>query len=176
VPAKTPRHEATPRRNGAKFAAISHNDKHHQKDTTMHQAHTGFTLIELMIVVAIIGILAAIAIPTYQNYTIRAQIVGGMNLANNAKTALGEFYSTHGHFPANNTSAALETASSISGNYVTSIQVSSGLVTITYGGDANQTVQGRTLLLSVATAGRNNIGWTCKRGTLQSKYLPSSCR
>jgi type IV pilus assembly protein PilA len=142
----------------------------------MRNQSSGFTLIELMIVIAIIGILAAIAIPAYQDYTIRSQIAEGFNLATKAKTALDEFYSTHGHFPANNTSAALEAPSSITGNYVSSVQVSSGLITITYGAKINQQVSGATLLLSVATAGRDNISWTCKRGTLPNKYLPSSCR
>lgn len=142
----------------------------------MRKLHHGFTLIELMIVIAIIGILAAIAIPAYQDYTIRAQISEGLNLAGKAKIAIDEFYSQNGSFPPTNTSAALTAATSITGNYVTSVHVTPGLITITYGNNANQQVQGQTLLLSVLTVGRSNISWTCKHGTLPNKYLPSSCR
>lgn len=142
----------------------------------MRKFHSGFTLIELMIVIAIIGILAAIAIPAYQDYTIRAQITEGLNLASKAKTAMDEFYSAHGALPASNTSAAIESPASITGNYVTSVHVTPGLITVTYGHKANQQIQGQTLLLSVSTVGRSNISWTCKRGTLPNKYLPSSCR
>jgi len=136
---------------------------------------TGFTLIELMIVVAIIGILAAIAIPAYQDYTIRAQVSEGLMLATGAKTASGEFYSNFGRFPSTNASAGLASPGSISGNFVNQVSTSNGVVTVTFGNEANQKINGLTLRLSVLTAGRNNISWTCA-GTISGQYLPTSCR
>ena len=104
----------------------------------MHKVQQGFTLIELMIVVAIIGILAAIAIPAYQDYTIRAQVSEGLNLMGACKAAVTEFYQDQGAFPGDNATAGLEAAANISGKYVTQVAVSgAGLCASTYGGDAN---------------------------------------
>ncbi len=142
---------------------------------TYSRTAAGFTLIELMIVVAIIGILAAIAIPAYQDYTIRAQISEGLSLADKAKTGIWEYYSQSGKLPAANTTAALPSAASIQGNYVTQINVTSGLITITYGNRANRAVNAKTLLLSPTTQGGGLI-WTCRSTTMSAKYLPSVCR
>jgi type IV pilus assembly protein PilA len=135
----------------------------------------GFTLIELMIVVAIIGILAAIAIPAYQNYVIRAQVTEGLSLADGAKTAMTEFASNSGTWPGSNTSAGL--AASIGGNYVTSVNVGTkpGTITITYGNKANNAITGKTLTL-VGGSNGGAFTWTCTAGTIQSQYLPSSCK
>jgi type IV pilus assembly protein PilA len=146
------------------------------------QMQQGFTLIELMIVVAIIGILAAIAIPAYQNYTIRAQVSEGLSLADGAKTAIAEFYTNHGSFPSNNSSAGMSPAGSITGNYVTKVGTGTdgttkGVITITYGNKANTNISGDTLELSAYGTG-GSIQWTCKTGStggLAAKYLPSSC-
>ena len=143
----------------------------------MKTMQKGFTLIELMIVVAIIAILAAIAIPAYQDYVVRSQVSEGMSLADGAKTALAEFYSNSGHFPLNNTSAGLATAASISGNYVTGVDLSTvvGQIQVKYGNKANNKIAGDILILSAVT----NVGstaFTCKNNSIALKYVPTSCR
>ena len=140
----------------------------------------GFTLIELMIVVAIIAILAAIAIPAYQDYVIRSQVTEGLSLADGAKTAVAEFYSNTGRLPPGNASAGLASDTSISGSYVSKLDVGLTGIVVAYGGPkANSAIPtAATLLLSPITgAGAGTIKWTCKAGaSLQQKYLPSSCR
>ncbi len=145
----------------------------------MKKVQAGFTLIELMIVVAIIGILAAIAIPAYQDYTIRSQVTEGMNLASGAKTAVAEFYNHRGSFPSTNASAGLAGSGSIVGNYVTGVNVgtTAGTIQATYGNDANAAINGNgaTLILSAIT-NAGSIQWTCKSAAIDSKYLPTNCR
>jgi type IV pilus assembly protein PilA len=141
----------------------------------MNKGQQGFTLIELMIVVAIIGILAAVAIPAYQDYTIRAQVSEGMGLAGGAKTAVAEFYTQRGTMPQLNSNAGLAVADEISGTYVSSVRVSGGLIVVEYGNDANAIIAGETLLVSPIT-NSGSIAWNCKPGSLETKYLPSDCR
>jgi type IV pilus assembly protein PilA len=140
------------------------------------QAQKGFTLIELMIVVAIIGILAAVAIPAYQDYTIRAKVSEGLGLASSAKTAVAEAWASRGKFMATNSSVGLPTAASITGNSIRSVTQVNGLITIAMaatGLPAN--VAGDTFVLS-ATTTAGGVQWTCKTVNIENKYLPSECR
>jgi type IV pilus assembly protein PilA len=138
----------------------------------------GFTLIELMIVVAIIAILAAIAIPAYQNYLVRSQVAEGFSLATGAKTAVWDFIANTGRFPPNNQSAGLASSNSISGSYVSSVSVSGGQVSVAFSGPkANTALSGQVLVLS-PTVSTGSITWTCAppHTTISSEYLPTSCR
>lgn len=142
----------------------------------MKTAQKGFTLIELMIVVAIIGILAAIAIPAYQNYTIRAQVSEGMSLALGVRTAVSEFYQTTGAWPENNDEAGVGGATTISGNYVLSVEVAENVITANFGVNANPAIVPGTLVLTgTASASAGSIEWACT-GTIDARYLPASCR
>ena len=143
----------------------------------------GFTLIELMIVIAIIGILAAIAIPAYQDYTIRSKVSEGLALAGAAKLAVAETYDSTGSMPSGNASFGLPTAASIAGNYVSAVTVSSnddGIITIAYKGSVggNPPANG-TITLTPNTSNIGAMGWACT-GTappvMPSKYLPATCR
>jgi len=142
----------------------------------MHKTQQGFTLIELMIVVAIIGILAAIAIPAYQDYTIRSQVSEGLSLMGGAKNAVADFWAEKGTFPGSNASAGVTAAASITGNYVTGVAVgANGVITATYGNDANAKIANDTLDLTPNDAG-GSVEWTCSSTSLLDKYLPRSCR
>ena len=144
----------------------------------MKKVQQGFTLIELMIVVAIIGILAAIAIPAYQDYTVRAQVSEGLNLGGGAKTAVTEYFQDRGAWPVNNDQAGIDaTPTNIKGKYVLSVTVTApGIVTVVYGIDAHATLlKGKNLTLTPANAG-GSVTWTCASATLPDKHLPAACR
>ena len=143
----------------------------------MKNVQKGFTLIELMIVVAIIAILAAIAIPAYQDYLIRTQVSEGAVLTDGAKTAISEFYSNTGKFPPANGSAGLAIPASINGKYVTKVDVSAtaGQIVATFGNEANKAITGATFVLSARTS-TGSVAWSCTKSTVNPKYLPTSCR
>src|SRR6476620_8946298 len=137
----------------------------------------GFTLIELMIVVAIIAILAAIAISQYQDYVIRSQVSEGSALADGVKTAMAEYRQNTGAWPLDNPTAGLTPAISIAGNYVTSVDVgaASGQVLVTYGNRAHNKIAGKTLIFSAVDNG-GSIAFSCTLGDVLPKYRASSCR
>jgi type IV pilus assembly protein PilA len=157
----------------------------------LKQVQKGFTLIELMIVIAIIGILAAIAIPAYQNYTIRAQVTEGLTLADGWKTAIAEYYANTGGWPL---TTELTGTNISSGKYETSVGVTTrGTITIVYGNQANTKISGAILGLTAYTNANNDVMWQCgfavapPSGTVASggangggttvspQYLPTSC-
>lgn len=144
---------------------------------TMQQ---GFTLIELMIVVAIIGILAAVALPAYQDYTARSQMAEAMTLASGSKTAVAEFWSDRGYFPPNNSSAGMAAKAKISGKYVGEVGTGTdgaggGQITATLkSAGVSKGIQGKKLTLSAITRA-GSIDWVCKSDA-DNKYLPQTCR
>ncbi len=142
----------------------------------MKNRQQGFTLIELMIVVAIIGILASIAMSAYRNYVIRTQIAEGLALSAPVKVAVAEYHNQTGAYPANNTDATLGPPSTYTGSYVDSISVTGAVISIQYGNGANGLISGETVTITA----QNNPGsmdWDCASGGVISEtYLPSSCR
>ena len=167
----------------------------------MTKLQKGFTLIELMIVVAIIGILAAIAIPAYQDYTIRAQVSEGLNLSAAAKAAIAETFLNTGVAPATRTLAGMSpNGVDTAGKYVTAVNVGvagAGIITVTYGAAANASITGATLGITPLLSADRSVLWQCGAatappgatgpmgaahagGTLAAaatqKYLPAACR
>jgi type IV pilus assembly protein PilA len=149
----------------------------HRGYTMSHQRQVrGFTLIELMIVVAIIAILAAIAVPAYQNYLIRTQVSEGMSLAAGAETTVWDYVANNSRFPPSNLSAGLPSAGSIKGHYVSQVLVTNGQIAAYYGGQANSAISNDQLVLSPLTSD-GSIMWNCSSlTTVPGEYLPSSCR
>jgi len=163
----------------------------------MKSVQKGFTLIELMIVVAIIGILAAIAIPAYQDYTIRAQVTEGLNLAGAVKASVAETYSQTGAWPLDLTALGITNAPS--GKYVSGVTIATGVISITYSGtapqQANTNLNGLILGLKPLANANGDVTWICGNASLAglpdvvpsgantttfaagtNKYLPKSCR
>jgi len=145
--------------------------------------YSGFTLIELMIVVAIIAILAALALPAYQDYVVRSQVAEGSVLGDGVKSSIWDYLSNRGRVPADNASAGLPVDTSISGKFVSKMTVSAGLIIATFSSGspqrANAKISGSTLVFSpIASAGLGSIVWKCQpdAGTVPQKYLPTICR
>ncbi|HFC7512093.1 TPA: pilin, partial [Neisseria meningitidis] len=162
----------------------------------MNTLQKGFTLIELMIVIAIVGILAAVALPAYQDYTARAQVSEAILLAEGQKSAVTEYYLNHGKWPSNNSSAGVASASDIKGKYVKSVEVKNGVVTAEMkSSGVNKEIQGKKLSLW-AKRQDGSVKWFCgqpvkrddanakddvaaaKTSTdnINTKHLPSTCR
>ncbi|MFG6447474.1 pilin [Roseateles sp. BYS180W] len=140
-------------------------------------AQKGFTLIELMIVVAIVGILAAVALPAYQDYTRRARVAEGLSLASAAKLAVSEYKASNNVWPESNDVAGLG-SDPITGQGVEDIQIGSeGVITITFNSRVTDGNSGSTIELrpSFDESG-NKIGWDCTQGDLLEKYRPAECR
>ena len=170
----------------------------------MKAIQKGFTLIELMIVVAIIGILAAIAIPAYQDYTIRAQVSEGLSLASDVKAGVAEFMAQTGDWPVDLIEAGLGASAVLgdkSGRYVESLNVSNGTIVITYGRDANTKIVSEILSIQPLVNENGDVVWMCGMSdqplntfddsggsggggtvsdagttTLSDKHMPASCR
>lgn len=143
----------------------------------LQKLQKGFTLIELMITVAIVGILAAVALPAYQNYTIRAQVSEGFVLAGGVQVAMVEYYAQAGAFPAN--LAAMGIAAAPTGKYTDSVDVGNGngIITVSYGQGANAVINGTgSVTLSAVADGGGNIKWNCApAGSVTTAYIPTSC-
>ena len=143
----------------------------------MNKKQQGFTLIELMIVVAIIGILAAIAIPAYLDYTVRTQIIEGINLSSGAKSAVSEYYNDRGTFPGNNSVAGIDAPGNISGKYVESVTVADQVITVRFGNQANTEIQNLSVTLTADPSSRGSLRWDCANGgAIAENHLPRTCR
>jgi type IV pilus assembly protein PilA len=161
----------------------------------MQKRQKGFTLIELMIVVAIIGILASLAVSAYQTYTVRAQIAEGLNFAAGAKVPIVDAYTNGGVAPANRAAAGMTPLASDSrGSYVSSVEITDGRIDINFGGPlAHQDIIGETLSVTPYETNGNSVVWRCGNApapagnllaggaahiapTLDPRYLPSTCR
>jgi type IV pilus assembly protein PilA len=171
-----------------------------EKTVTDESREAGFTLIELMIVVAIIGILASIAVSSYQTYTVRAQVTDGLNMAANAKSPVVEAFYVNGEPPANRLAAGMTpNATDTTGNYVTGVDVQNGTVGISFGNRANTQIAGTTLFLIPYETADLSVVWVCGNAapppgiapmgtqaggdtavlgvtTVPARYLPASCR
>jgi type IV pilus assembly protein PilA len=167
----------------------------------MKTLQKGFTLIELLIVVVIIGILAAIAIPAYQDYTIRSQVSEGLTLASDIKASVAEYMAQTGAWPADLAQAGVASAGATdakAARYVSDINVTNGTITITYGRDVNQKILGDTLQIQPMVNGNGDVVWICGNAidpavpgltddpgggpsdpgsaSLADKHMPASCR
>ncbi|MBH2111548.1 pilin [Neisseria meningitidis] len=160
----------------------------------MNTLQKGFTLIELMIVIAIVGILAAVALPAYQDYTARAQVSEAILLAEGQKSAVTEYYLNHGIWPGDNNSAGVASSTDIKGKYVKEVKVANGVITATMlSTGVNKEIQGKKLSLW-AKRQAGSVKWFCGQpveraannavtaatangnGKIDTKHLPSTCR
>ena len=142
----------------------------------MQKEQQGFTLIELMIVVAIIGILTAIAMPAYLDYSIRTQISEGLTLSAGAKSAVSEYFMDRGAWPTDNDDAGLADKHDIIGKYTEHVEVEDNVIEIKYGYDAHTKIFDEKIELT-AVDNVGSISWTCaSAGTIQANHLPAACQ
>ncbi len=154
---------------------------------------TGFTLIELMIVVAIIGILASISIPAYQDYTLRAQVVEAFSITGELKLSISDYYKDRGRFPSDNEEAGVPMPDHLIGNYVSKVEVIDGAMHVELGNYVNTQLMGQMITIRpifVSASPTSPISWVCgyrkppdgmeavgeDRTTLELKHMPASCR
>ena len=144
----------------------------------MKELQQGFTLIELMIVVAIIGIIATVAVPLYTTYVIRSQVAEGINMSTAAKVAVAEYFQTHGVFASSNGSAGLSAPGDITGPYVLQVQVvAGGAIEISYGNTAHPNLAGAILSMTPDSTNPGSLTWDCNgKVALPGRYLPGACR
>lgn len=134
----------------------------------------GFTLIELMIALAIVAVLAALAVPAYQDYLARAQVAEGFSLSSDARTAISMRHAYSGTFPADNAEAGIAEPDSITGPYVESVTIGpAGRIEVLLGNQASAKVSGQTLALQ-AVLDDGSLYWNCEG--VDSRYVPSTCR
>ncbi|SDN08770.1 pilin [Vreelandella arcis] len=166
--------------------------QHSAQPATRNTKQGGFTLIELMIVVAIIGVLASIAVPQYQNYVGRAQVSEAISLASSAKTAVSEYYITTGNWPEDNEEAGLSAPEQISGSYVNNVSVATvggqggGIVVTMHGEDADvvDAIENARLVFEPQVneddgGNSGSVEWNCRpasSNTIPTRFLPASCR
>ncbi len=151
----------------------------------MMKKQQGFTLIELMIVVAIIGILAAIAIPAYQDYTVRSKVTEGLNAAASAKTSVADAWNSLGAFPATQLEAGLAAAADYNtvatGGYIQTlvyayVSDTSGTITLTFDGGNLGLPADDTIIFTGTTTAAGGVTWDCTTGSMVAKYKPANCR